>query len=267
MDTRRTKHFVLIATLLAMLFALLPAVAADGDKTTVKGVITAIDGDNITVKDEANASHTFAVTSSTVYKKRKGLTGKILKDKVDSTAMMPGLRIVADLTEQGGNKQATAVSFRSEDMRTAQQVEAGTAPTAARVDAMGKRMDDFGTYEAIATADVLFASGSTSINAKGKSDLNALADKAKQTKDYRVVLQGFTDSTGNAAANQKLSKQRATAVANFLQEQAGLSPGRVQEGDGMGVAPDAGSGDNAGARKVTAKLVVDKGVEDGAKTP
>ena len=266
MATRRPTRFVLIATLLAMLFAVLPAFAADGDKTTVKGVITAIDGDNITIKDEANASHTFAVSSSTVYKKRKGLTGKVLKDTVDRTAMMPGLRIVADLTEQGGSQQATAVSFRSEDMRTAQQVEAGTAPTNARVDAMGKRMDDFGTYEAIATADVMFASGSTSINAKGKSDLMALADKAKQTKDYRVVLQGFTDSTGNAAANQKLSQQRANAVASFLQGQGGLSPGRVMAGDGMGVAPDAGSGDNASARKVTAKLVVDKAVS-GSSSP
>jgi hypothetical protein len=28
----------------------------------------------------------------------------------------------------------------------------------------------------------------------------------------------------------------------------------------MGIAPDAGSGDNAGARKVVAKLIIDKGV-------
>jgi OOP family OmpA-OmpF porin len=90
----------------------------------------------------------------------------------------------------------------------------------------------------------------------------ALAEKAKGTKDYRIVLQGFTDSVGNAAANQRLSTMRAASVANFLQQKGGLSPGRVTTPDGMGIAPDAGSGDNAGARKVVAKLIIDKGVHN-----
>ena len=75
-----------------------------------------------------------------------------------------------------------------------------------------------------------------------------------------VVMQGYTDSTGNAAANQKLSMQRAYAVQNFLQQTGGLAPGRANAPDGMGVATDAGTGSNANARKVTVKLVVDKGV-------
>ena len=126
-------------------------------------------------------------------------------------------------------------------------------------------MDDFGTYEALATTEVLFASGSTAISEQGKSDLMALAAKAKDTKDYQIVMQGFTDSTGDAARTRRLSTMRAAAVANFLQQQAGLSPGRVRAGDGMGVAADAGSGSNANARKVVVKLVVDKGVQDGNK--
>jgi len=76
-------------------------------------------------------------------------------------------------------------------------------------------------------------------------------------------LQGFTDSTGDAAANQRLSTRRANAVANYLQQHAGLQPGRVRAGDGMGVATDAGAGSNAGARKVVVKLIVDKGVQAG----
>ena len=36
---------------------------------------------------------------------------------------------------------------------------------------------------------------------------------------------------------------------------------RSVRGDGMGVAADAGSGSNAGARKVVVRLVVDKGVQ------
>jgi len=135
-------------------------------------------------------------------------------------------------------------------------VQAGLAPTT-------QRMNDFGTYEALATSEVLFASGSTKISDKGKSDLMAFAEKAKGTNGYHVVLQGFTDSTGNAEANQRLSRMRAETVANFLQQKGGLMPGKVHGADGMGVASDAGTGSNANARKVVVKLVVDKGVSGG----
>ena len=124
-------------------------------------------------------------------------------------------------------------------------------------------MDDFGSYQALAEASVHFASGSTAIDAKGKADLDALIGKAKATQDYQIVLQGFTDSVGDAAANQRLSEARANAVSNYLQQTGGLMPGRVRAGDGMGIAPDAGSGSNANARKVVVKLVVDKGVHAG----
>ena len=138
-------------------------------------------------------------------------------------------------------------------------------PTQTQVDANSARMNDFGTYEALATTDVLFASGSATISAKGKSDLMAFATTAKATPNYMVVMQGYTDSTGNAEANQKLSMQRAYAVQNYLQQTGGLAPGRVRAPDGMGVATDAGTGSNANARKVTVKLVVDKGVAAGTK--
>ncbi len=232
----------------AVLLVALPAFAADGMK--IKGLITAVNGNTITVKDANNAVQTFTVAPDAKIHSTKGLTGAVF-DTVEQSALMPGLPISADLTDG----TATKISFKSEDFKVAQQVQAGTET----------RMNDFGTYEALATVDVLFASGSTTISTQGKSDLMALASKAKNTKDYRVVLQGFTDSTGDAAANQKLSTMRAAAVANYLQQKGGLSPGRVESPDGMGIASDAGSGNNANARKVTVKLVVDKGVNAGNK--
>ncbi|WP_368565233.1 OmpA family protein [Pseudoxanthomonas sp. UTMC 1351] len=259
----RTPHLplMLIAAVL-VLMAAVPAFAADGDKSKLKGLITAVQGDTITIKDANNAEQTIRVSPSTSYKRTKGLTG-IVHEKAKQTALMPGLPISADVTAAGAGFNATEISFKSEDFRTAQQVQAGLATTKAEVEANAARMNDFGTYEALATVDVLFASGSAAISAQGKTDLLALAAKAKETKDYRVVVQGFTDSTGDAVTNQKLSATRAAAVTDFLQEQAGASPGRVLAGDGMGVAADAGTGSNANARKVVVKLVVDKGVQDG----
>jgi OmpA-OmpF porin, OOP family len=266
MNTEKPQKHLMLAAVLVGILAALPAFAADGDKSTFTGLITAVEGDSITIKDANNAEHTITVTPDTVFKMKKGLTA-VRYEKVEKGALMPGLPIVADVVAEGAGFKATAISFKSEQHRTAQQVQAGVAPTNQRVDENRARIEEnkarienFGTYEALATAEVLFATGSAAISKKGKSDLMDLAAKSKETKDYRVVVQGFTDSTGDPAANQRLSTRRATAVTNFLQQQAGLSPGRVQAGDGMGVATDAGTGSNAGARKVVVKLVVDKGV-------
>ena len=221
-------------------------------------------GDTVTVRDGNNVDHTITLTATTEIKKKEGLAA-VRFERMEKSALIPGLPITADLVAQGDQLQATAISFRADDMRTAQQVQAGVAPTSTKVDAMGKRMDDFGKYEAVATAEVLFASGSTSISEKGRSDLMALSTKAKEIQNYAVVMQGFTDATGDAATNERLSKRRAEAVASFLERQGGLQPARVTAGDGMGVAADAGSGSNANARKVVVKLVVDKGVNPDAK--
>ncbi|MBF6024181.1 OmpA family protein [Lysobacter niastensis] len=251
------KKQLMFAAALAAILAALPAFAADGDKSKIKGLITAVQGNTITVKDANNVEQTITVSPATKYKKTKGLTG-VVHEKVEAGSLIPGLPITADVVAAGTGFEATEISFKSEDFKTAQQVQAGLAPTTAR-------MNEFGTYEALATAEVLFASGSTAISSQGKSDLMALAAKAKETKNYQVVMQGFTDSVGDPAANQRLSTARANAVANFLQQKAGLAPGRVRAGDGMGVANDAGSGSNANARKVVVKLVVDKGVQAGDK--
>ena len=254
----RSKHW--IAAFLAMLVAA-TGFAADGDKSSVKGLITAIDGNTVTVRDSSNVDHQITLTSATEIKKKEGLAA-VRFERVEATALMTGLPIVADLVETGGAKQASAISFRSDDFRTAQQVQAGTS---GRMDAMDQRMDDFGKLEALAEAEVLFASGSSAINEKGRSDLMAIAQKAKDTENYAIVMQGYTDSTGNAAQNERLSQARANAVAKFLEREGGLQPGRVTAGDGMGVSPDAGSGSNASARKVAVKLVVNKGVMEGKK--
>jgi OOP family OmpA-OmpF porin len=244
MKTRKHAKTTMLAAAIALLIAL-PALA---EEMKLKGMITKVQGDTVTIKDSSNAVQTFSLSGDTVYKKTKGMTG-VVHDKVGKGALMAGLPITAEVNDG----VASEVSFKSEDLKTAQQVQAGLSPT-------HERMDQFGTYESIMEAEVLFDSGKTAINQKGKDDLMALAAKAKDTKDYRVVLQGFTDSTGNAKANQRLSTQRAAAVQHFLQQKAGLSPGRVMAPDGMGIATDAGNGSNAGARKVVAKLVIDKGV-------
>ncbi|MGH8038164.1 MAG: OmpA family protein [Stenotrophomonas sp.] len=264
MSTRTLPRATACMLLLLASFTALTAAAADADRTKLKGVITAVQGDTITVVDQSHTAHAVHVSADTVYKKTKGLTN-VIHEKTDASVLAPGLPVTVEGSGDGNALAASEIRFRSEDLRTTRQIQAGMAPTKAEVGAMNQRMDEFGTYEQLDAAEVTFGSGSAALSPKARADLDAFAAKAKQTHNYAVVLQGFTDSTGNAAANQRLSTQRAAAVANYLQQNAGLAPGRVRAGDGMGVAPDAGSGSNGAARKVVAKLVVDKGVQAGVK--
>ena len=185
MNTRTSQKTLYVAVIAAMLAAT-TAFAADGDESKIKGLITAIDGSTLTVKDSNNVEQKITLSSTTSFKRTKGLTG-VISEKAEQSALIPGLPINADVVAEGAGFSATSISFKSEDFRTAQQVQAGLAPTQAR-------MDDFGTYEALATVEVLFASGSAAISEAGKSELTAFAAKAKETKAYQVVLQGFTDS-------------------------------------------------------------------------
>ena len=64
--------------------------------------------------------------------------------------------------------------------------------------------------------DILFATGSSELSADSMQTLTDLNRVFKKYPKNRIVVQGYTDSTGSAAINNKLSTQRAKAVYDFL---------------------------------------------------
>ncbi len=83
------------------------------------------------------------------------------------------------------------------------------------------------------SAGALFDVNSDVIKDAGKAELRALADHINKLADVQSVdIVGYTDSSGSADYNQKLSLRRATAVKNFLMDN-GVSP-RVMTTLGLG---------------------------------
>ena len=88
--------------------------------------------------------------------------------------------------------------------------------------------------------------------ATGKADLATGADAALADVARRVAsggkaeVSGFTDPTGDAAANEELARQRAMAVREAL-KRAGVADDKVEL---MKPAASTGSGSNAEARRV-----------------
>ncbi len=64
--------------------------------------------------------------------------------------------------------------------------------------------------------DILFSVGSSELSAASLQTLSDLNRVLKKYPKNRIVVQGYTDSTGSDAINQKLSTARAKAVYDYL---------------------------------------------------
>ncbi|TPQ24324.1 OmpA family protein [Methylomonas sp. HW2-6] len=79
----------------------------------------------------------------------------------------------------------------------------------------------------ITLGDVLFRSNKAQLQSGGLRNIDKLADFLKQYPDYKVLVEGYTDSRGSADLNQDLSERRAYSVRTALVD-SGVSSDRVR---------------------------------------
>jgi outer membrane protein OmpA-like peptidoglycan-associated protein len=77
---------------------------------------------------------------------------------------------------------------------------------------------------------VYFDTGSAVIKEAGYRELGWFAEKMQPFPQVSILIQGFADATGGDALNQKLSEQRAEAVAKHLSTLGIASPRLVVQG-------------------------------------
>lgn len=83
----------------------------------------------------------------------------------------------------------------------------------------GVDVEEIGDQEAILVRlpdGVTFATGSANINPGFYDALNSVATSLQNYPNSLIDVYGFTDTTGSDALNQRLSEQRAQAVADYL---------------------------------------------------
>ena len=128
----------------------------------------------------------------------------------------------------------------------ASTVAASTPATATKASEPAADQADVAYKDAVAT--FYFATG--------KSDVAANADKvvadliAAGKNGKKLVVSGYTDSTGNAATNAELSKKRAQAVQAFLEKQ-GVDGKNIELRKPENTT--AAAGNNAQGRRVEVK--------------
>lgn len=107
---------------------------------------------------------------------------------------------------------------------------------------------------------ILFNTNSYSLSSSADAALEKVAYNLGQFPQTDVTVVGYTDNTGTAEINDKLSLERARSVVNFL-EQHGVAAGRLKAvGDGWNnpVASNATAAGRAQNRRVEIYITADK---------
>lgn len=73
---------------------------------------------------------------------------------------------------------------------------------------------------------ILFPTNGTTLSDASKAELKNFAGQMKDLPDTDITIFGHTDNTGSAAVNERISNQRAGAVASYLQSN-GISASRM----------------------------------------
>lgn len=100
--------------------------------------------------------------------------------------------------------------------------------------------------------NVLFATGSATLIATGKKELDKLVKYLNEYKDVNITIAGHTDNTGGAALNQKLSENRANSAKNYLVSK-GINADRILT-EGFGFDKPIADNKTAAGRKLNRRI-------------
>lgn len=273
-----------------LVLGLMAVTLAYGDnETQLKGFITGRTADNMTVRTPDGADHQVVLTDNTKVQMPKGLL-KVRHKEVAWTELIPGLAVTVKGTPDAqGHLVASSVEFSKQSLQYASTIQAGLQPTKEQVEAnqqdittsqqniaankeqiaanqkeTEERFSNLSDYDVKKEAMVYFQPGSSVISPEGKAALTQVAASAVKLPTYLIEVKGFADSSGNAAQNQGLSKDRAEAVVDFLMQQGNISPRHILSPGAMGISNPAASNETAQGRKdnrrVSVKVLVNKGI-------
>jgi outer membrane protein OmpA-like peptidoglycan-associated protein len=131
---------------------------------------------------------------------------------------------------------------------------------------LNRRVSDLGNYETKAVAGIYFDTGKFALDSAAKADLDMLANVALSLDGYMIEIAGFASSTGTKQENQKLSEERAAAVAQYLLTSKNIPMRRIVAPAGYGAThPDATNSDSQGRalnRRVDIAVLVNKGLNE-----
>ncbi len=161
-------------------------------------------------------------------------------------------------------QQSQAVAMAAQNdaamaQRKTDEARAQTADAQARTGTLEAQLADLAAQKTdrgmvITLGDVQFATAKADLNSNGMRSAQKLADVLKQNPARTVMVEGFADSTGGAAANQELSERRGMSVRDALM-QMGVSNDRIQV-KGYGESFPVAGNDSASGRQMNRRVEI-----------
>ena len=100
----------------------------------------------------------------------------------------------------------------------------------------------------VATQGIYFDVGSDRIRGESTPTLKEIGDMLKEHAELKLTVEGHTDNTGDAAANQALSVKRAQAIVGYLTATLGIEGSRLLA-SGLGASKPVAPNDTPEGRQ------------------
>ncbi|AMO25008.1 hypothetical protein GCM10027034_05660 [Ramlibacter solisilvae] len=156
--------------------------------------------------------------------------------------------LLSMLPRFGGDKASAPAVATAPSTSTGSAGLATPAPAVDPPTAAAPSTTAMGAAPASLPAKIYFETGKSELGPDSTTLIQSVASALKANPSAKVDLTGFTDKTGDTAANEALAKKRAGAVKSAL-ESAGVAPDRVGMKEPMFVEIGA-AGSDAEARRV-----------------
>lgn len=168
------------------------------------------------------------------------------------------------IEQQGQALRQQRVTIQQHGQRIAANDEK-IAATTGIVEANAARISSLDYYNVIGSVTVYFENGQSTVHSKYKDQIRDLVAQAKNLNAYVVQVQGYASAVGADALNERLSSERAEAVARIL-EQNGVPPTNLAPPAGMGISHQIASNKTAEGqaenRRAVVTLLQNKGISE-----
>jgi outer membrane protein OmpA-like peptidoglycan-associated protein len=221
----------------------------------VEGLITSRNGEMMILQTSESPKLTVVLTDDTQVGQVQGVF-KARRKEMSMAALIPGLAVkVEGVYDEEQRLVAKSVSFKGEDLKRAQSIQAGLSETKkqaeenkqgvaenkegiasnkAAIDEAVARFGQLDDYYIMDEVTVFFGNGKTAVEPKYASPLLALTEKAKTVNGYMIEVTGYASSSGSVEVNQKLSEDRASNVTNIVIQQGHIPLTRMLAPGAMG---------------------------------